>query len=72
MSNTEEYVSLFDFLGKSAGPEKGRLVYAAAKQANEIVKSKDVSNPKFTGKVLTYRRGFLETYFKTSSDDLPY
>ncbi len=62
-SKKEEYVSLFEYLNKAAGSETGRLVYAAAKKANEPVKNRDVTTHKFKGKVLTYRREFLDIYF---------
>jgi hypothetical protein len=66
-TNKEEFVSLFDFLGKPAGSETGKQVYAAAKKAGEKVNNQSVSNKKFTGKVLTYRRGFLDIYFAVST-----
>jgi len=75
-NNTQEFISLFNFLKKPAGP-LGQEVYAAAKKAGEKVNSEEVVNSKFTGKVLTYRREFLETFFKVknaanSNDDLPF
>ena len=59
-----EYVSLFDFLGRAAGPELGKEVYIKSQQSNVIIKSKQVSNKKYTGNIVTYPKAFLELYFK--------
>jgi len=68
----EEFVSLFDYLKKPAGSETGRLVYAAAKKAGESVNNQDVNTARFQGKVLTYRREFLDKYFEEKKEDLPF
>lgn len=70
-NNTQEFISLFNYLKKPAGP-LGQEVYAAAKKAGETVNNEEVITPKFTGKVLTYRREFLDKYFKKDGDDLPF
>jgi hypothetical protein len=59
-----EYVSLFEFLGKAAGSELGRQVYIKSVQSNVYIKSKQVSNKKYTGNIVTYPKAFLELYFK--------
>jgi len=73
----EEFMSLFDYLGKPAGAQLGREVHAKAKEQKEKMKSKPVSMPNYTGKVMMYRKSFLDKYFHptstpTSSDDLPF
>jgi hypothetical protein len=60
-----EYLSLYEFLGHKAGGELGKAVYAHAKKIGVKVESQQVSNPVYTGKVLTYPKPFLEDYFST-------
>jgi hypothetical protein len=59
----EEFVSLYDFLGRPAGPELGREVYHAAQLSSQSTTIKQVSNPKYTGKVVMYKPEFLRKYF---------
>lgn len=63
-NNQDEYVSLFEYLGKRAG-EDAKKVYEAAKANKEVVKNREVKTDRFEGKVLTYRRGFLDIYFQS-------
>jgi hypothetical protein len=65
----EQYQSLFDYLKRPAGPDLGKAVAEHAKQLKVRPKSKDVSNSKYTGKVLMYPKSFLDGYFKP---DLPF
>jgi len=59
----EEMLSLYDYLGKAAGRELGAAVNNLAK-ANKIpVVMKDVSNPKYKGKIMMYPKSFLDNYF---------
>jgi hypothetical protein len=64
---TNEYVSLFDFLGKPAGTELGGQVFKEAKTQKIRVQSRQVTNPKYTGQVMCYPKQFLETYFNKNS-----
>ena len=57
-------MSLYEYLGRAAGPELGKQVADTAKKLQETIKEQDVSNPKYTGKVLLYRREFLDEYFE--------
>ena len=59
-----EYLSLYDYLGKPAGGELGKQVAAAASNAGIKMESRDVSNPRYTGKILLYPKDFLEFYFR--------
>ncbi len=60
----EEMLSLYDYLGKAAGKELGAAVNNFAK-ANKIpVAIKEVSNPKYKGKIMMYPKSFLEVYFE--------
>lgn len=70
-----EYLSLYDYLGKAAGPELGLDVSIAAKQAGIEIRTKQVSNSKYTGEIQIYPKDFLEWYFKEPDsihmEDLP-
>lgn len=61
--NQETLISLYDYLGKAAGPEEGARVYAVAQKVKETVSSTYVENTRYKGKVMLYRREFLEMYF---------
>ena len=70
-----EYLSLYDYLGKAAGPELGLNVAIAARQAGIEIRTKQVSNLKYTGEIQMYPKDFLEWYFKEPDsihmEDLP-
>lgn len=80
MKETHIYMSknsLFEYLGKPAGLEVGKQVYAAAKAKGIKPDTREVKNPKYTGKVLVYPVEFLDEYFKPKSShpddrDLPF
>jgi hypothetical protein len=64
MEKQQPYMmSLYEYLGKAAGQELGKLVADTATKLKETIKQQDVSNPKYTGKVMLYRREFLDEYF---------
>ena len=65
-----DYLSLYDYLGKPAGGELGKQVAAAASNAGIKMESRDVSNPRYTGKILLYPKDFLDFYFRPV-DELP-
>ena len=58
-----EMMSLYDFLGRPAGGELGKPVAEAAAKAKVGFELKEVSNPKYTGKIRMYPKSFLEEYF---------
>jgi hypothetical protein len=62
----DEHLSLYDFLGKAAGPELGKQVNLEAIKFNVPVIQKEVSNPRYKGKVMCYPKSFLETYFNNT------
>jgi hypothetical protein len=83
MSNKIEYKSLFDFLGKAAGPELGKEVAKAAIVEGIPTQSKNVSNKQYKGEIKMYPTFWLEEYFDTGAkssteilynepDDLPF
>ena len=57
-------LSLYDYLGKAAGEELGKEVWAAATEANVPTQLREISNPKYTGKVTLYPKDFLDFYFR--------
>ena len=64
MENQKPYMmSLYDYLGRAAGTELGKQVADTAMRLKETIQEREVTNPKYTGKVLLYRREFLDEYF---------
>lgn len=61
--STQEYMSLFDYLGHPAGTALGTQVYEAAKRCKEKTDTRIVSTKTYNGKVLLYRKAFLQEYF---------
>jgi hypothetical protein len=57
-------MSLYDYLGKAAGPVLGKKVYAYAKLRNQKKSTRDIENPVFTGQVFLYEKEFIEEYFQ--------
>ena len=56
-------MSLYDYLGRAAGMELGEEVARVAIKEGIQMDSREVSNPKYTGKVMLYPEEFLEKYF---------
>ena len=79
MIEEKDFISLFHYLGKPAGKQLGREVNLKA-QANKVpIQMKEISNPKYTGKVMLYPKTFLDLYFNKqksifidNGDDLPF
>lgn len=66
-------MSLYDYLGRAAGKELGTKVAAYAATRKAKVETRDVSNPRYTGKVLLYEKSFLDEFFSLpKEDDLPF
>jgi len=57
------YVSLYDYLGKPAGSTLGKEVFQYSKQMGIRTKPREISNPKYKGKVMLYPTWFLQQYF---------
>jgi hypothetical protein len=60
-------MSLFDYLGRAAGKELGAQVAEFATKNKTTIGFRQVSNPKYTGKVLLYERSFLDEFFKSKA-----
>jgi len=56
-------LSLYDYLGHAAGGELGKEVASAAAKSNVKFELREVSNPKYTGKVMLYPENFLKEFF---------
>lgn len=65
----EDYLSLYDYLGKPAGSELGKQVAEAAIKSKIKINEKTVNTNKYKGKILTYPKSFLQNYF---NPDLPF
>ena len=57
-------MSLYDYLGRAAGPDLGKQVATAAAKAGVKSEIREVSNIKYTGPIMLYPRSFLDLYFK--------
>jgi hypothetical protein len=73
----EKFMSLYDYLGKPAGSDLGNQVFRAASVSRIPVKTKEVTTPKYKGKIMMYPENWLIGYFSTgqsnfgvSEDDL--
>jgi len=77
-----EMLSLYDYLGHAAGENLGKQVAEAAAHAKVGFETKEISNPRYTGKVMMYPKPFLDEYFQAkqagtiqsdwSDDELPF
>jgi hypothetical protein len=64
MEEQKSYMmSLYDYLGKAAGPELGKEVAETAVKLKETIEKKYVTNTRYKGEILMYRREFLDEYF---------
>ena len=59
-------MSLYDYLGKAAGSELGAQVAAFAASKKAKIETREISNPRYTGKVMLYERSLLDEFFKSS------
>jgi hypothetical protein len=59
-----EMLSLYDYLGKAAGNRLGFEVAQAAMDAGVKTETREISNPKYEGKVTLYPKDFLDFYFR--------
>jgi hypothetical protein len=61
-------ISLYDYLGYAAGTALGENVYKTAKKLKENMETREVSNTRYKGKVMLYRKEFLEEYFRLKQE----
>ena len=67
-SSKEESLSIYEYLGRAAGPTLGAAVYAEAVRVNVPISTQEVSTAKYTGKVCKYPVSFLIEYFKQTKE----
>ena len=67
--NNMEKISLFDYLGRKAGPELGLKVATAAGKAGVMTETRDISNPSYKGTVKLYPKAFLDLYFRNGLNE---
>lgn len=58
-----ELVSLYDYLGRAAGPELGKQVASAAAARKIPLNSRYVETKTYTGAILLYPKSFLDEFF---------
>lgn len=63
MEKNNEMMSLYEYLGRAAGPELGKAVATAATKAKVKIDSHQVETSKYTGAILKYPVEFLNEYF---------
>ena len=56
-------MSLYDYLGRAAGPQLGQQVAAAASKNKVKMETRYVNNTKYTGDILLYPKSFLDQFF---------
>jgi hypothetical protein len=67
MSNNNEMLSLYDYLGHAAGSDLGQKVAYQAAKENVSHDTRYVKNPVYEGEVYLYPKSFLEKYFNKAS-----
>jgi hypothetical protein len=76
--NQVMFKSLYDYLGKRAGSELGKIVYQTAKHDKVPMQQKEVANPLYSGKIMMYPVLWLDQYFtkmkelKNNDNKLPF
>jgi hypothetical protein len=59
-----EMISLFDYLGRAAGPDLGKQVATAAAKAGVKSEIRELNHKGWRGPVNLYPKAFLDLYFK--------
>ena len=63
----EEFISLYDFVGHKDEKGIGKNLYNFAISCGVKPLSRQVENPKYKGKVMTYPRSVIKSFFELSS-----
>ena len=56
-------ISLYDYLGRAAGPDLGKAVATAAARKKVKFKTRHVEQGGYSGDVMLYPKTFLDEYF---------
>jgi len=58
-----EMISLYDYLGRAAGPDLGKTVATAAAKAGIKSEIREVNHRGWNGPIMLYPRDFLDNFF---------
>ena len=61
--NMSIMISLYDYLGRAAGPDLGKQVAIAASKAGIKSEIREVSHVGYKGSIMLYPRQFLDNFF---------
>jgi len=67
--NSMNMISLYDYLGRAAGPDLGKQVASAAAKAGVKHKIRELNHRGWRGPVQLYPRAFLDLYFKNGLNE---
>lgn len=61
-------MSLYDYLGRAAGPALGEQVAKKATALGVKMETRYVKNPAYEGNVMLYPKAFLDEYFNKENN----
>ena len=67
--NSMNMISLYDYLGRAAGPDLGKQVASAAARAGVKHEIRELNHRGWKGPVQLYPRAFLDLYFKNGLNE---
>tara|TARA_Y100001973_G_scaffold18881_1_gene27795 strand:- start:467 stop:850 length:384 start_codon:yes stop_codon:yes gene_type:complete len=68
-NNSMDMISLYDYLGRAAGPDLGKKVASAAAKAGVKHEMREVNHKGWNGPIMLYPRAFLDLYFKSGLNE---
>tara|TARA_Y100001963_G_scaffold132358_1_gene190756 strand:+ start:1308 stop:1691 length:384 start_codon:yes stop_codon:yes gene_type:complete len=68
-NNSMDMISLYDYLGRAAGPDLGKKVASAAAKAGVKHEMREVNHKGWNGPIMLYPRAFLDLYFKNGLNE---
>ena len=69
MTNSEKFISLYDYLGRPAGSALGKQVAEAASRLKIPMSIRHVSTATYTGPIILYPENWLIGYFSTGQSN---
>ena len=64
-----DMISLYDYLGRAAGPDLGKTVATAAAKAGIKSEIRELIHVGYKGPIMLYPRAFLDLYFKNGLNE---
>ena len=64
-----DMISLYDYLGHTAGPDLGKQVASAAAKAGVKHSIREVNHRGYNGPIMLYPKAFLDLYFKNGLNE---